>query len=306
MRPAQCKALLQVLQWIDHPQATQLLISVSRKFRTRGIQKEAERLVLELATRNDWTIDELADRTMPTAGLDERGAFVADYGSRQFQIRLSEDMSLIATDENGKTLKNLPDARKEEDPEKVKEIKKEFASAKKELAGVLKHQSDRLYEAMCTMRRWNPDDWEKYIVGHPIVSRLAQRLLWAQFDAKGKLISIFRILDDRSYTDAKERELTLNASLTVGLVHSSIIGKEDRASWKKHLVDYKVIPLFEQLSEHTHDLSDEQKELTELSLYKGFMIEAFKMRGLATKFGYTRGPAEDGGWFFSESSLWNQ
>ena len=28
------------------------------------------------------------------------------------------------------------------------------------------------------------------------------------------------------------------------------------------------------------------------------MVEAFKLRGAATKFGYTRGPAQDGGWFF--------
>jgi hypothetical protein len=28
------------------------------------------------------------------------------------------------------------------------------------------------------------------------------------------------------------------------------------------------------------------------------MVEAFKLRGTATKFGYTRGPAQDGGWFY--------
>ena len=30
----------------------------------------------------------------------------------------------------------------------------------------------------------------------------------------------------------------------------------------------------------------------------GHMVEAFKLRSLAAKFGYTRGQAQDGGWFF--------
>ena len=33
--------------------------------------------------------------------------------------------------------------------------------------------------------------------------------------------------------------------------------------------------------------------------FEGHLIEAFALRGRATKLGYTRGPTEDGGWFFS-------
>jgi hypothetical protein len=33
------------------------------------------------------------------------------------------------------------------------------------------------------------------------------------------------------------------------------------------------------------------------------MVEAFKLRGLAAKFGYTRGAAEDGGWFYKYLKL---
>ena len=72
-RAAQCKALLQVLAWIDHPSATQVVLSVANRFRTKGIQEEALRLCQLLAERKGWTMDELADRTIPTAGLDETG-----------------------------------------------------------------------------------------------------------------------------------------------------------------------------------------------------------------------------------------
>jgi len=40
--------------------------------------------------------------------------------------------------------------------------------------------------------------------------------------------------------------------------------------------------------------------LTNISIddRKGYMIESFKLRGLATRFGYTRGSSEEGGWFY--------
>jgi hypothetical protein len=33
------------------------------------------------------------------------------------------------------------------------------------------------------------------------------------------------------------------------------------------------------------------------------MVEAFKLRGLATKCGYTRGQAQDGGWFYDYQKM---
>src|SRR5699024_3202353 len=72
-RAAQCKALIAMLSSIDHPGAIQYLLSIANRFRTKGIREEAEKYVRLLAERKGWTLDELADRTMPTAGLDDRG-----------------------------------------------------------------------------------------------------------------------------------------------------------------------------------------------------------------------------------------
>ena len=82
MRAAQCKALIQMLAWIEHPAAIQLLLATARCFRTAGIRKEAERCVKLLAERCDWTVAELADRSISTCGLDESQQLVLDYGPR--------------------------------------------------------------------------------------------------------------------------------------------------------------------------------------------------------------------------------
>jgi hypothetical protein len=47
-----------------------------------------------LAERKGWTLDELADRTIPTAGFDEGGKMELDYGARKFTASLSEEMTI--------------------------------------------------------------------------------------------------------------------------------------------------------------------------------------------------------------------
>ena len=47
----QCKALVRMLAWIDRGSAIQLLLQIATRFRTKGIQQEAELCVNELAER---------------------------------------------------------------------------------------------------------------------------------------------------------------------------------------------------------------------------------------------------------------
>ena len=93
-RVHQCRALIRMLSWIDHPSAIQVLLSVSNRFRTAGIRNEAEACVHELAERKNWTIAELADRTIPTAGFDDALQLVLDFGSRTFTASLDDELKL--------------------------------------------------------------------------------------------------------------------------------------------------------------------------------------------------------------------
>ncbi|PON09935.1 hypothetical protein C2W62_52795, partial [Candidatus Entotheonella serta] len=69
-RLAQWKCLVEVLAWIEHSGATQVLFSLANRFRTKAIRQAAEAHVQALAERQGWTRDELADRTIPDAGFE--------------------------------------------------------------------------------------------------------------------------------------------------------------------------------------------------------------------------------------------
>jgi hypothetical protein len=296
-RAAQCRALLQMLAWVEHRTATQLLLAVASRFRTKSIQEEATKQVEALAERKGWTLSELADRTIPSAGMDEEGILTIDYGPRQFRARLGEDLKFSLTDSDGKLLKSLPEARKEEDETKVQEAKKQFSAFRKELKSVLTMQRDRLYEAMCTQRTWEFEDWRLYMHEHPIMKHYCQRLVWLLVRSEGP-VRLFRPLGDGSLTDENDDPLEPKNNDQLRIAHGCHITATHSEAWRKHLNDYNIVSLFDQFGRTSFVLTETRHGETEISDFRGHLVETFKLRGRATKLGYNRGQTEDGGWFY--------
>ncbi len=297
IRGAQCKALIQMLAWVEHPAAIQLLLSVGNRFRTKGIREEAEKYVQLLAERKGWTRDELADRTIPTAGFDEEGKLEIDYGARKFFATLGPEFELVLTNEEGKAITSLPEPRQDEDVAKVKEAKQKLSAARKELKSVLQLQKERLYEAMCTQRSWPFHEWETYLNRHSIAGRYCQGLVWTAF-RNDQAASTFRPLADGSLTDCEDNAVSVEPNAVIRLAHDCNTTEALRRGWRQHFSDYNVAPLFEQFDKQGYTLSEENKGETTITGFEGHLVEAFKLRGRATKLGYTRGQAQDGGWFF--------
>jgi hypothetical protein len=296
-RSAQCRALIQMLSWIEHPTAIQLLLSIATRFRTAGVRKEAEKYSALVAERKGWSVAELGDRTIPTAGFDEKGERVLDYGSRQFVARLEEGFTVKLAGPDGKRLSSLPEARAGDSPEAVATAKKALAAAKKELKTAVKLQKERLYEAMCTGRSWPLADWDVYLRRHPIVGRHCERMVWLA-ESGAKRLGTFRPLGDGTLTDFQDGRVNLPEEATVRIAHGSLVGDEERRGWPRHLADYGIEPLFDQFGGERYELSEAARNETRLTDFLGHLVEAFKLRGRATALGYVRGASEDGGWFY--------
>jgi hypothetical protein len=236
-RLAQCKALVEVLANNRHPLALQVLLSIAYRFRTKAVRELAGQFVNAIAEREGWTVDELADRTIPDAGFAKpegggAAALALDYGSRQFAVTLNDDLEPVIAGEGGKPLKGLPAPGKADDAEKAKEAKKAFADAKKQVKEVVKRQTERLYEALCTQRVWRFEDWRRYLADHPIVGRLCVRLVWAADEPGdgGARPAVFRPLDDRSLTTETDDAVTLPADAVVRLAHAATVPPEQAAA----------------------------------------------------------------------------
>ncbi|GAA0929656.1 hypothetical protein GCM10009554_12190 [Kribbella koreensis] len=295
-RAAQGKALIAMLGWIDHPSATQLMLSIGSRFRTKSFQEEAAKQAQALAERKGWSLNELADRTIPTAGFGDDGVIELSYGERVFTAVLRPDVTVELRSPEGKKIASLPAARQSEDPETVKAAKKSLTLTKKELKAIVQLQSQRLYEALCTERTWPLDDWQTYLNLHPVVRYLTGRLAWVAI-ADGE-VTVFRPLDDGTLTDVDDNEVEPPADAVIAIAHDSLLDPGVVKAWQQHLVDYEVSSLFQQFGKGTFVLP--AKASTEFAVpdFEGHLLESFALRGRAGKLGYTRGEAQDAGWFY--------
>lgn len=275
----------------------QLLLSLARRYRTRSVQKTAAELVQTVADRSGWSRDQLADRTIPTAGFEADGCQVLDYGTRTFILRLDDQLKPVLVNEKGKTIKSLPAPRQADDAERIKETRASFSAAKKELKQVVALTGGRFYEAMCAGRRWPVGEWREYLFEHPIVTRLLQRLVWRHEAAGEGDYFYFRPGEDGGFIDAEDEERHLAEGGTVSLAHRSLLSAEEAAAWGRHLKDYGVSPLFEQIDRPAIS-ADMDLSQRRLETYTGYISDTFTLRGTLTKLGYQRGTPEDAGFFY--------
>ena len=292
-RRAQFDALVRALYANGRDRALQVLLGVARRHKMAGVQATAAALAREIASERGWSDEELADRTVPTAGFDADGLLRLSYGQREFTGRLTPDFKIRVTGPDGRSRAGLPAPRAGEDAEVVRAAKKRLTAARKEAREVLTLQSERLYEAMCASRTWPAAEWRELLAGHPLVGRLVTRLIWTAAPPEGGPLT-FRPTEDGELIGADDAVVELDERARVGLAHRVQLADEEAAAWRQHLADYGVEPLFDQLSAVVPRIEKNQKVLTDL---QGHMTDSFTLRAAALKRGYKRGEPMVAGFF---------
>lgn len=294
----QSKALLTSLARNPHPSAIQAVLAAANRLKQKTTQAMARELVEGIAADRGWSADELADRTIPSGGFGENRELELDCGGgRMFKAvyRGAGRIELFNSDSKG--VKALPSPKGEEDKEVVAAAKKSLSDAKKQVKQVEELQATRLYEAMCTERTWPAQIWMTYLKCHPIVGDLVQRLIWLVIDGEGKIAASFRLLDDGSLTDNTDNPIQINEADTLKLAHQELVLASEADTWVRHLRDFEISPLFAQFGKDNGGVKPRSGAM-EISDREGWMVENFKIAGLADKLGYERGDVLDGGGFY--------
>ncbi|WAJ30350.1 DUF4132 domain-containing protein [Antarcticirhabdus aurantiaca] len=304
-RPNQCRALVDALMANPTPSVLQLVLAASQRHKQPGLRKYAGEVAARYAEDRGWTPAELADRTIPTAGLDETGILELPIGERTFRARLEtaknkkggQDLRLVLENPDGKPVASLPSPSDPDEASEAKDAKAALSAAKKELKQTAELQTKRLYEAMCSGRIWSREDFEGFILGHPVMVHLVRRLVLSGHDADGAPIASFRALEDGSFTDAEDGRVEVAAFSGIAIAHRAGLGEAASEAWRTHLSDYEVAPLFEQFERPT--LEGAKPEATRIEDRRGWMIDNLALRSAAEGLGYGRGSVEDGAGFYT-------
>ncbi|MFT0210990.1 DUF4132 domain-containing protein [Pseudomonas sp. F1_0610] len=274
-RRSSIESLLLALANKDDLRSIQWIIHEARNNRTAILRNTANKLILAIAERKQWTELELQDRTIPTAGLDENGTLTLDYDTRQLSAKLSDSGEFLLYTPEGKQLKTLPSARKLDNPEIIKETRKTFKALKEELQDTLALQSKRLANAAMNARQWLFSDWQRDYLQHPIMRLLVKRVIWLATDDQQNIQS-FRPTEDGCLLNLNDDELELAPEQIITIAHADLLSIEDANAWQQHFIDYKTLPLFNQL--HPVLPADLDLSQTQVNHLKGtitYYLDAF-------------------------------
>jgi hypothetical protein len=212
---------------------------------------------------------------------------------KAYSGQLTEDLKIQLQNPAGKPIKGLPSMS----DETTKASKKQLSTSRKELKQVVKAQSERLYEALCAERAWSAEEWQTHFSEHPIMAKLIQRVVWLEETADGKPIRAFRPTPEGELVNIEDEDAPLRPDSQVRVAHGASMSETEAEQWAEHLDDYEVEPLFIQFGRSLMRLPKDMRKMTLIEDRKGWITDTFTIRGVASKLGYDRGEALDGGYF---------
>lgn len=292
---------LECLRAIGSSVALMHLSGIAQKLKFKGLKAKAEQFVSEIAKDRGLTRDELEDRVVPDCGLDENGRREFSFGPRSFSFVLGGDLKPMVRDEAGKLRPNLPDPGAKDDAAVAEASVAEWKLLKKQIKDVAAIQAGRLEQAMITGRRWSIDDFTTLLVRHPLMTNLAQKLIWAGFDAPGQRLTTFRVTEERDFADPNDDAVSLADAATVGVVHPLELSESERGQWGQVLGDYEVVAPFAQLGRPVYTLEPGEESAGDLKRFHGLKLVAPTLVFTLEKLNWIRGVAMDGGCFDEHS-----
>jgi len=263
--------------------------------RGRGsLRKNAQRKLARIAALRGLGRDALADRLVPTLGLDPDGTMSLDYGRRAFRVGFDEELRPFVLDDRGKERKALPRPGKRDDPALAPAAEARFKALKKAVRAVAKTQVARFEAALRDGRRWTGADFSRYVVRHPLLVHLARRLVFARYDDDGLAVA-FRVTEDRELADVDEEPVAVPDDASVGLAHPVELGPDAIARWKEVLSDYELLQPLPQLARWCARTAPDARDA---ALEGALGVDVFATRVAALeKRGWVRGPVDDEGVF---------
>ncbi|EJN6526322.1 TPA: WGR and DUF4132 domain-containing protein [Escherichia coli] len=287
---------LDILAAIGSDIALMQLNGIAQKLKFKALQERAKEKIANIAESRELTVAELEDRLAPDLGLDDNGSLLLDFGPRQFTVSFDETLKPFERDASGSRLKDLPKPNKSDDELQANNAVNRYKLLKKDARTVAAQQVARLESAMCLRRRWSPENFQLFLVEHPLVRHLTRRLIWGVYSAENQLLACFRVAEDNSYSTADDDLFTLpEGDISIGIPHVLEISPTDAAAFGQLFADYELLPPFRQLDRNSYALTEAERNASELTRWAGRKCPSGRVMGLANK-GWMRGEPQDGGW----------
>ena len=206
---AKAERACQVLAAIGSDRALTVLELVATTTRYGALATSATALREQVAHERGWSVQELADRTLPDGGLDAHGRCSLVRGASSLEVRLDPvalavrvraeaegEWKSAPPRTNTKTTSTKTSAKKtskntspkersasplDEREEELALLREDFAQSKRDVELAVDVARRRLELALRDERGWTKDDFVRFVLEHPVAGALARGLVWETF-----------------------------------------------------------------------------------------------------------------------------
>ena len=276
---------LNILTQMNNDMALIQLHHISQRAKSRPLRDNAAEFLQVVAENRGLSQEQLADRLVPTLGLDDPQALIFDFGPRQFTVRFDENLNPVIFDQQNVRQKSVPRLRADDDQLKAPEALARLKGLKKDATQVSKNLLPRLETALRTTRRWSLADFHSLFVNHPFTRLVTQRLIWGVYPANEprRLLNAFRVAAEGEFCNAQDEPIDLPADALIGIAHPLEMTAEMRSEFAQLFADYEIMPPFRQLARRTVLLTPDESASNSLNRWEGKSATVGQLMGMRYK-----------------------
>lgn len=254
---------------------------------SKSLYVRGNEILEDMAREKGVSKAQLEDRFIPTCGVDENGFVKLGANSKKIRVILKEDLIPIVQN-------NLEDDQGVTSGSDTGGNSAEWDSFQKKAQAIAKFQSMRLELAMIYERKWSVEDIS-VLVNHPLMYHLVKRLLWGAYTGDGNLSETFRVSDDKTFTDSKDKAVDLKQFDHMKVVHPYFLSPHQKEIWGEYFTDYEISELFPQWNRQVHVLDESELEEREIKKLKDLHKIEVNSRAIIKNL-------ENSGWIKGEGS----
>ncbi len=264
------------------------LADFARKGLRGATAEKAAELVASLARNLRLSEDDLADALAPSLDLDPGGTCILDFGPRRFVVSLDEHLAPRITDEAGALMNVAPKTRKSDDPVRARAATEQLKSLRKNLGDLAGGALYRFELAMVTQRRYRHHVFDA-LRTHPILGRIAQRLVWSAHDSEsGERLATLRIAEDGSLADATDRAVVVAVDDVFTVVHPLSLDPSLTTTWSTRFGEYEIVQPFPQLGRRTFVPTADERSRSSVRRFEGIAAPFMAICGRLESRGWQR------------------
>lgn len=272
------------LTWLDH---------WTRKAKSQGLKQRAIDALDDAAALRNISRDEIVDLLAADLGFDAKGQQDFAFGTRTLTLTLQAE-GILALSLDGKTLKNAPSTRKDDDADELKARRAELSAYRKQIKQIFTNAQDRLEQAMVTGRTFTQDLFNKTWGGNALLAFLARRVVWCL--ATEDQLTYVRLDETNQFVDIDDEPVAWPEGALLSVLHPQKSGQDVCAEWQEVFDDYEIDMPFSQLSRPVFTLPAEETELRYITRYEKTSFPTSRLRTQMERRGWANGQPQDGGY----------